>query len=471
MEIKKLIDEQEIVRFAYVKLMDEEGWFQGQTYVDTMNPEAIDCFINETHEAYYQAIGNEFGKTVPAIFTDEPRIGKQLQLTTALSHEDISVPYTENFAKQMNQKYDIDPIDIIPEFIWEVKKDGFSINRYLYRKTLTECFASTFMDRLGNWCKLHNIKLTGHVLSESPLTSQVVCVGDTMRNYKKMDIPGVDMLVDRRELVTVKQATSVTKQYGRSGTVSELYGGTHWYCDFKTYKLQGDWQVALGITIRVPHLSFMSMAGEAKRDWPASIFYQSPWYEEFSSVEDHFARLNTVLTRGQAVTKIAVVHPVESCWLHFGPNDQTATIRKEMDNDFENLTNWLLYGTLDFDYLSESLLFEQCMNFMNQPTNKLFVGEMEYTTVIVPNMETIRSTTLDILEKFHEYGGKVLFIGKVPHLVDAKESKRAKKMAETCQYISKSQDELYKALNDERDLMITKNDGTRANNLFLSIAK
>lgn len=40
----------------------------------------------------------------------------------------------------------------------------------------------------------------------------------------------------------------------------------------------------------------MTMKGEAKRDYPASISYQSPWAEEFSMIEDHFARLNTALT-------------------------------------------------------------------------------------------------------------------------------------------------------------------------------
>ena len=30
--------------------------------------------------------------------------------------------------------------------------------------------------------------------------------------------------------------------------LSELYGVTGWDCDFRTYKHQGDWQAALGIT-------------------------------------------------------------------------------------------------------------------------------------------------------------------------------------------------------------------------------
>ena len=53
-------------------------------------------------------------------------------------------------------------------------------------------------------------------------------------------------------------------------------------------QISGDWQAALGVTIRVPHLSWMTMEGEAKRDYPASIHYQSPWYKEYKIIEDYF---------------------------------------------------------------------------------------------------------------------------------------------------------------------------------------
>ena len=116
--------------------------------------------------------------------------------------------------------------------------------------------------------------------------------------------------------------------------LSELYGVTSWDCYFRTYKHQGDWQAALGVTVRVPHLSWYAMGGEAKRDYPASISYQSPWYKKFSVVEDHFARLNTALTRGKPVVKVAVIHPIESFWLHWGPNDKTAVLRESLDERF-----------------------------------------------------------------------------------------------------------------------------------------
>lgn len=77
-------------------------------------------------------------------------------------------------------------------------------------------------------------------------------------------------------------------------------------------------QMGLGVTVRVPHLSWVSMKGEAKRDYPASIGYQSPWWKDYAYVEDHFARVCTALTRGKPVVRVGVIHPIESYWLHWG---------------------------------------------------------------------------------------------------------------------------------------------------------
>ena len=63
------------------------------------------------------------------------------------------------------------------------------------------------------------------------------------------------MLYDSRELNTAKQAQSAVHQYGREGMLSELYGVTGWEFDFRGHKLAGDWQAALGVTVRVHHLT------------------------------------------------------------------------------------------------------------------------------------------------------------------------------------------------------------------------
>ncbi len=198
---------------------------------------------------------------------------------------------------------------------------------------------------------------------------------------------------------------SIKHQYGREAMMSELYGVTNWDFDFRGHKFQGDWQAALGVTLRVPHHSLVSLKGAAKRDFPASINYQSPWYKDYRYVEDHFARLNTVLTRGKPVVEVGVIHPIESTWISRGPDDTSGSINQNLEENFHNITRWLLGGLIDFDFISESLLPAQ----YGGAANCLKVGAMEYKTIIVPECITIRQTTVDILKAFKKNGGRVVF--------------------------------------------------------------
>ncbi len=165
------------------------------------------------------------------------------------------------------------------------------------------------------------------------------------------------------------------------------------------------------------------MEGEAKRDYPACIGYQSPWYREYKMIEDYFARLNTALVRGTPVVRIGVIHPIESYWLKWGSEETTYADRMEMEEKFNHLIEWLLYGNLDFDYISESLLEKT----YHQDTDGFGVGRMKYEVVLVPDCLTLRANTVEAFERFSEAGGHIIFIGKIPEYVAAVKNDRVKK--------------------------------------------
>lgn len=244
-----------------------------------------------------------------------------------------------------------------------------------------------------------------------------------------------------------------------------LDGVTNWTFDFAGHKASGDWQAALGVTFRVHHLTWVSMAGEGKRDYPACIGYQSNWYKQYPYIEDHFSRLNVALTRGKPVTRVAVIHPIESFWLCFGPMDSNADEMAYRDQAFEDLTKWLIFGLVDFDFVSESLLPEQC-NIESITSDKLHVGKMEYEVVIVPNLRTIRSSTLTRLEKFAQNGGRVLVAGSQPSLVDAMPSPKgvvSTPYADTVQFTSFH---ILQALEPFRDIRIRTDEGVPADKIL-----
>ena len=443
--------------YALLEIHQPSSWYNDQTYADTLSVEAIRRFIEVTHERYYAAVGDEFDRTVPAIFTDEPQFTRKKRLATSLAapNTDVTLPWTDAVPEGYKAQYGCDLLDVLPEIFWEKADGSVSVHRYRYHDYITELFAHAFADTVGGWCSEHGISLTGHMMEEPSLRSQTAAIGEAMRSYRGFGLPGIDLLCNNHEFTTAKQCQSAVHQFGKEGMLSELYGVTGWDCDFRTYRHQGDWQAALGVSVRVPHLSWYAMQGEAKRDYPASISYQSPWYKEYAAVEDHFARVNAAMTRGRPVIRVGVVHPVESYWLHWGPNDKTNTVCADMDQRFHDLANWLLEGCIDFNYISEALLPTLC----DAGSAPLQVGKMAYDAIVVPANETLRSTTLDRLEAFCDAGGKLIFLDRAPTLENAEPSERGRALYERSVKAEYSRAAVLAALEDERELSIRYTDG------------
>ncbi len=402
-----------------VHVYPTSGWFNDGGYLDTMNADAVAEFIHVTHQAYADRCGKDFGSLIPAIFTDEPNYNHG-------GGGGVNLPWTDVLPREFIKRRGYDVRDRLPEVVCPTP-DGFSKVRHDFYRTVTELFVENFSAQIGRWCGKHDIALTGHMLAEETLGSQIRVIGAAMPHYEHMQWPGIDILTDQiRELTTAKQCSSVAAQLGRERVLSELYGCTGWDWPLEGHKFVGDWQFALGVNFRCPHLTHYSLAGGAKRDYPASIFAHSPWWTYYDRVEDYFARLSFMLTEGKPLRDVLVLHTVESGWGAY--NEE---LMNELNEQLIEISRTLLDHHLDWDYGDESLLASHA----KASGGELTVGEMTYRLVVVPPAVTLRQETVKLLNKLLKSGGKVLFVGRTPTKVDAEDSEDASKLvdaADTC---------------------------------------
>lgn len=455
--------------YAFSKRTNPDGWFNGSTYIDPLNPDAIKKFLEITHERYYKTIGEYFGKVAPAVFFDEPALAPSCPLPNSKGNEPASIAWSYTIPKYFKEKYGYDILDKLPEMFWQLPGGKLSKVRHDMWDTISERYAVTYNDQIADWCRKHNIKSTGHYLREEECEAQILFNGDLMRQYRSMDIPGMDALgVGEPEPIIFQQVRSVARQYGRKDIACEMYGVSNWEFDFRTFKTLGDWMASFGVTTRIPHLAYLSMEGEGKRDFPASIHYQSPWYTKFSLIEDYFARLRTVLTSGKPTTDIAVIHPIESGWMLYGPCDKTSAERAELFENFCNLNNWLIRGFIDCDLLCEALLPELCA--CEQSEVGLTVGNMIYKTVIVPNKTVVlRKTTVEILNKLINNGGRVVFVGGCPSCLDAEGAKLLTEVYKKSDTVKYDKNAVIEAFVSERSIDILDESGNRDEHFFFQL--
>jgi len=427
-----------------VRTAETTGWYNDGTYLDTMNPEAVEEFIHITHQAYADRFGKDFGPLVPAIFTDEPNYGNHT--VAAGGAVDATLQWTPQLPREFIRRRGYDLRDHLPELVLPSGGEEFSKVRHDYRRTLTELFAEAFSEQIGRWCGRHGIALTGHMLREQTLASQVAAVGAAMPHYEHMQWPGIDILCDQcDELSTARQCTSVADQLGRQRVLTELYGCTGWDWPLEGHKFVGDWQYAVGVNFRCPHLSHYSLAGGAKRDYPASILDHSPWWKYYRHVEDYFARLGLMLTRGRPTRDVLVIHPIESAWGLCTPpagGDVEGGELGALDESLKAVMYALSGGHYDWDFGDESLLARHA----KAAGGELQVGQMSYRLVIVPPSVTLRATTVDLLARFVGGGGLVLFLGRRPDRVDGEANPDVAELADRARCCGDEPDEFIPVL-------------------------
>ncbi|HET6485646.1 MAG TPA: glycosyl hydrolase [Spirochaetia bacterium] len=408
------------------------SWYNDATYLDTLNPAAVRRFIAVTHEEYRRHVGRHFGKTLPGIFTDEPNHGQKFDRDNNTGSP-LDLPWTEGLPAAFKKRYGYDLIPHLVELYLDVDGQQVTPARHDFHDCLTALFVDSFSRQIGAWCEEHGLMHTGHVLMEDRLSSQACVVGSAMRFYEPMQAPGIDLLTERwRAYATAKQVSSVAHQLGKRWRISESYGATGWDFPFVGHKAIFDWQFALGINLRCQHLAWYTMRGEAKRDYPAAISAQSPWWELYPVVEDYFSRVATLLSRGEEVRDLLVIHPVESTWTMIRRGWLAEKEVQDYDRVLVDLEDTLLGAHLDFDYGDEEMLSRLAAVSRRKGTPLLVVGRACYAAVVVPPLRTIRSSTLMLLAEFQAAGGLVVFTGEPPRYVDAAASDAPADLAAQC---------------------------------------
>lgn len=452
--------------------------YNGETYIDTMSYAATERFIELTHEKYKQKCGDRLGRSIKGIFTDEPHRGHCLD-KVVIENGVLSCPicYTDDIFDEFSIRYGYDPIPILPELFYRYKNEKVSKIKLHYLDLANNLFIERFAMPINKWCEENNMIFTGHVLHEDSLMNQTSPNGSLMRFYEHMGAPGIDCLSEyNTSYWIVKQLSSVARQLGKKQMLSELYGATGWEFNFKSHKSVGDWQALLGINLRCHHLSWYTMEGESKRDYPASILHQSPWWKEYSTVEDYFARFGLIMSEGKPACDVLLLNPIESLWCQAYIGWANWIINQSPDvaiieERYARLFHILLDNHIDFDYGEEFMMQKHAYIETIDDVPYLCIGKMKYKTVIVSNMLTIRQSTCDLLEKFISLGGKVIFSGDAPEYVDGEKSDAPKMLSDNAIKTEFDEQQIIDAVKKISDYTIDVTDsyGNNAYGVFLQM--
>ena len=352
-------------------------------YVDTLSFDAINCFKRLTYDEYYKRFGDEFGKTIRAIFTDEPSI-----YWVSVGYDDWNLPYTDDYFQTFEARFGYDPAPMIPYLFHQCEQgEAFRADYWDHAGYL---FNERYHGNLGGWCRDHGIIYTGHNNHEEPLRYQIRFQGDAFGTMRRLDIPGVDHLQKATlgnnwiSIIGHKICSSQAHISGKARCMSESFGVMEWDTTFTNLKRVTDWQYALGINLLIPHAIYHTIAGFTKRESPPSFFYQSPHWDDFDYFGDYVKRLEEMLCGGRHLCKVAVMYPKSGLWSSYQSDGKTPDF-ESIDASINALCLDLVKNQIDFDLVDAEALAEAKL-----ADGKIKLADEAFEVLIVPESPYMR---------------------------------------------------------------------------------
>ncbi|RED59100.1 glycosyl hydrolase [Cohnella phaseoli] len=403
----------------------EKVTFGAGYYLDTMNPEAVQAFVDVGYEPFME-LREHFGHTIRGIFTDEPGLmihdgffGTEAIRTSVRTLNDNLPGYVLGWTRNLlsrfeaEQGYSLRPL--LGALLYELEDASHTVREHYYG-ALTRWYVDAYHGTLSRWCETRGLAYIGHTLEE-PLWGQARSQGNQTKVLQQFHYPGVDYLtkgIGTKEnpyrILSVKCASSVARLEGKPRVVCEAFGASDHGYSMRDRRVDANFMAFLGVNLFIPHAFYYSFEGYRKTDFPQTEFYHAPHWEHYRSFADYTGRLCMLGSLGKSVSKILLVSPIHTVYQEMF-RDGKAFRDLKADELFSFLSDRLIRNRLDFEYADEAQIergtvSEEGLAFPN--------CEGGFPIVILPAMKVMGLETARKLLEFVRAGGMLIALDELP---------------------------------------------------------
>lgn len=395
----------------------EGGEDATKNYLNPLVAEATQVLIDEVYEPHYAHYKDEFGKTITAFFSDEPRFGNTKGPNATIG-TDMVLPWREGLEAELPfaQKY-------LP-LLWANAGGPEHEIRFQYMDLVTRLYSENFSGVLARWCNERGVYYLGHnIEDEGAHTRLGYGPGHYFRAQKMQDYAGVDIIGTQivpgmpyhhdafstggnngefYHYALGKLAGSAAhldpKKKGRA--MCEAFGAYGWNEGLKLMKWLADHLISRGINTFVPH----AFDPKAFPDWDcAPHFYahgHNPQFRYFPEFTNYVNRLLTLFNDGRSAAKVGVLYNAKLEWC-----GKTMQIEK--------ILRVLTEHQIDSDIISEDYLDEAEI-----VDGRFVINGQTFELLFVPEAEHIPSDLKAALDKLQASGVRVIHVNRDLALCD-----------------------------------------------------
>ena len=351
---------------------EDDGEGNAPSAADLLNPEATAAFIRLTHEKYYAAMPEHFGKTITAFFTDEPDLlGRNARRGV--------IPWTKGFLPEFGEMGDL------PALFFGEGEAVDAIRRH-YRQAISARLKRTYYQPLADWCTAHGIALTGHPAK-----------GADVGLLSPFQIPGQDVVwrqvypgndLTGSESVSAKAAADHARHAGKRRCSVEYLGccgpeTSPWAMTPADLKWYTDFLLSRGVNLLIPHAFYYSIRDDRKNERPPDVGPNNTWWPFFREFAAYMRRMSWLLTDSVSQARTAVLCTADKVpWACCAP---------------------LYQHQVEFCYL-ECELLPGC----RVESGALCIREQRYTHVLLDESLPLTEKQRCVLDEFIRAGGVVI---------------------------------------------------------------
>ncbi|MBN2182638.1 MAG: hypothetical protein JW715_12060 [Sedimentisphaerales bacterium] len=358
-------------------------------YVDYLDAEAVKKYIELCYQAHYDNLKKYFGSVLQITHYDEPAM-----------HVANGKMWTPKFNENFQKHYGFSPMKYYPALWYDIGPDTAAIRNLLWGFR-AKLFSESYIKQLDDWCRAHNIMLSGH-FDQEEIDNPVPVNGDLMLMFKHQEVPAIDDIWWwGRTNRAYKLVSSSGHNWDKPLFMAETYAG---YRDNMSpeivYKVAVD-QATMGANFQV---------GALPRD-------KTPESDRL------IGRLCYMLQHGRHVADVAILYPISSlqaayCFGDWGDAPRAGAMEVAYareggivppEIDYIDLGELIFRGLRqDFTFLHPQVLQERCILEGKKLILNNKVNREEYSVLIIPGGKILSLETARKIKAFYDAGGTVI---------------------------------------------------------------
>ncbi|MBN2312424.1 MAG: hypothetical protein JXM79_00755 [Sedimentisphaerales bacterium] len=406
------------LRPSYEFTHASNNYYAARRYPNLIDEKAMQCFIDITHQAYWDRLKDYFGSTIKAFFTDEPslmavNIGEipsdvkaRVRVVDPLE-ADIkplpSVPWVRDLPEQYRRRYGQDIMQV-RRSLFEGNGESDRCVRRQFWELISELIAERYFGQIRQWTRAHGVASSGHSLWEEMPLHHVPLEGNALKVLMQMDIPGLDMLSSDPQtvihsgwLTATLPASAALFNGGRKvmtevSDFSQTMGGKG-PASLAEMRATAAWQAALGVT------EFTLYYNYGQRD-----------KQTYKGYCDYVGRLNAFLREAKPAPAVLLYYPIYDLWAEYLPVAEKLTLETQSEKtrqiveSFLKLGRQMLRRQISFALVDHELLAQAEMR-----DKSIWIGGRRFEALVLPAFVELPASTASVVERFKAIGGKVLF--------------------------------------------------------------